>query len=82
MSGIWQTINTAPKDGTTILGKVPLVEGEQTEALRWDALQEGWVRPDRGSAAITLFPQEWKPLPEVMLTPSPLLANVRSGSGM
>ena len=82
MDGIWQPIDTAPKDGTTILGKVPLVKEERTEALRWDARHEGWVRPDGGSSRITLFPQEWMSLPETMLKPSAPFMDLRSGSEM
>ena len=56
----WQPIETAPKDGTVILGRITLPDGERTAVLKWDAAREGWCQARSGSALL-LFPQEWMP---------------------
>jgi hypothetical protein len=56
----WQPIETAPRDGTVILGRIILPDGETTEALRWDAQSEEWIRANAVSP-LALFPQQWMP---------------------
>jgi hypothetical protein len=57
----WQPIATAPKDGSPILGRIMLPDGETSEVLKWDSLLDAWRRADAASA-LTLFPQEWLPV--------------------
>ncbi|MFC4173124.1 hypothetical protein ACFOYU_13805 [Microvirga sp. GCM10011540] len=59
----WQPIETAPKDGTTILGRIMLPDGERTEVLQWDAPREGW-RQAQAESGLLLFPQDWLPVEE------------------
>ena len=43
----WQPIDTAPKDGTTILLWGPLEEGDMREfqVAMWDTLHRQWIDP-------------------------------------
>jgi len=57
----WQPIATAPKDGSPILGRIMLPDGETSEVLKWDFQLDAWRRVDAVSA-LALFPQEWLPV--------------------
>jgi hypothetical protein len=58
--GEWQLIESAPKDGSSILGFVPLATGYRVVSLRW-AEDKRW-RADVHSF-VQFSPTHWQPLP-------------------
>lgn len=61
---MWQLIETAPKDGTSILGWFPTVDG--AHRMWWNgrhlkAYGSGWIY---GNGSGVELPTHWMPLPE------------------
>lgn len=52
----WQTIETAPKDGTNVL----VWDHNESFIAWWDKRERTWWRRD---AIIHLYPTHWMPLP-------------------
>ena len=68
MKGDWQPIETAPKDGTPILGYDPGRTGEgyfdSVYVVRWmeNSWQHGWIEAG-GEGYDTYHPTHWMPRP-------------------
>jgi len=62
-AGVWQPIETAPKDNFHILGfgDGPSIE-ECCYTMSWDRFQEAWV-PVGGMSTTHFLPTHWMPLP-------------------
>jgi hypothetical protein len=58
----WQTIGTAPRDGSSILG---WWEKSQTLAvIYWDFAQPGWLPEDDTDIESMSAPTHWMPIPK------------------
>jgi chromosome segregation ATPase len=66
--GPWHPIESAPKDGTDILGFCPNMFGDWVRVLRWDHLPRVndtcWVLSGVGAASIVYEPSKWMPVPK------------------
>lgn len=69
IDGGWQPIETAPKDGTAILGTSNKVLGSVPITCHWHSEWNEWVfsmafgEPIRGGCTYVTKPTHWQPLP-------------------
>jgi hypothetical protein len=64
--GGWEPIETAPKDGTLVLGYAE--HWSEYHLIRWDASEGYWCE---GSWCFTSPPNVWRPLPKPPATKEP-----------
>lgn len=70
----WQTIDTAPKDGTRIIGfddsGVSIIEYWEPDAVALsDGCTAGWISHTSDGDEYTTEPTHWMPLPEPPVKP-------------
>ncbi len=59
----WKPIDTAPKDGRTILARAFVGAGSHDVFIRWDEARATWVHADGGTEYTAYDPALWIPAP-------------------